>query len=569
MGQDLTEVAESLVGAMVAGGVRVLFFASGSDVMVFQEEIARREAHGLPAPRLVPVLHEAVGLNAAMGFAMAGGGVAAVAAHADVGTLNMGAAWHTARRCGEPVLVLAGAPPTAPPGTWRGARDHPVYWLQEPVDQRTIFRPYLKWDWRLSPTDNPGLVVSRALQVARSEPCGAALLTLPRDVVMARGPALPYPDLERLGLPTPTHPDPPAVDRLAGRLAAARCPMIVTGASGRDQATVPLLTALVEECGAWVTDTGWRERLNLSSRHPMLDTGPALAEADVVLVIDRHIPWVPDDGPDAPGPGATVAWLGRDVLVADIPVVEHPADLRIPCTTRHGLAALRAAVAATHTPATRRAADARLAEGARRRAALDARRDAEALAATGTPVDPRRVAYELGRLLGPDAILLDEAVSNAPAVRAHHRGERPGSFFAQSGSGGGWGSGAALGAKLAAPNRDVVLAAGDGFYRFGSPDAALWTARQAGAPYLAVVFVNGRYSTGTRQVSQFYPGGYAERAGFPGGVFEPPPDYAAEARAAGGWGCYVEHPGEVADALGEGLRQTHAGLPAVVAVRVS
>ncbi|GAA0984911.1 thiamine pyrophosphate-binding protein [Acrocarpospora macrocephala] len=564
----MAEVAEPLVDAMVAGGVRVLFFASGSDVMVFQEEIARREAHGLPAPRLVPVLHETVGLNAAMGFAMAGGGVAAVAAHVDVGTLNMGAAWHTLRRCGEPVLILAGSPPTSEPGVRRGGRDHPVYWLQEPVDQRTLFRPYLKWDWRLSSFDNPGLVVSRALQIARSEPSGAAMVTLPRDVVMGQAPDLPYPDTGRLGLPAPTHPDPEAISRLARLIADADCPMIVTGASGRDPRTVPLLTELVELAGAWVTESGWRERLNISSRHPMLATGPALGAADLVLVVDRHIPWVPDGGPDAPPEDATVAWLGRDVLVADVPIVEHPADLRIPCTTGNGLAALVAALRDAHTPVTRRRAQARLAEGRRRRAALDTRQDAEAIAAPGSPVDPRRVAYELGLLLGDDAILLDEAVSNAPHVRAHHRGGRPGSFFAQSGSAGGWGSGAALGAKLAAPERDIVLASGDGFYWFGSPGAALWTARHAGAPYLAVVFVNGRYSTGTVQAGHFYPGGYAEAAGFPGGVFDPPPDYAAEAAAAGGWGRYIDDADQVAQALREGLARTREGVPAVVAVRV-
>ncbi|MGW5053756.1 hypothetical protein [Actinokineospora sp. NPDC004072] len=46
-----------------------------------------------------------------------------------------------------------------------------------------------------------------------------------------------------------------------------------------------------------------------------------------------------------------------------------------------------------------------------------------------------------------------------------------------------------------------------------------------------MVFANGRYSTGTNQVGQFYPGGHAQAAGYPGG--DPLPDFAAEARAAG------------------------------------
>ena len=136
-------------------------------------------------------------------------------------------------------------------------------------------------------------------------------------------------------------------------------------------------------------------------------------------------------------------------------------------------------------------------------------------------------------------------MSSAPLIRAYHRGSRPGSWFAQSGSGGGWGSGAALGAKLAAPERDVVLVSGDGFYGFGVPAAALWSAQQERAPYLAVVLVNRRYSTGTRAADALYPDGYTVQAGYPGGVFDPPPDFAAEARAAGAFGERVEDPAEV------------------------
>lgn len=570
-----------MVDAMVAGGVEVMFFASGSDVMVFQEEICRRQEQGLPAPRLVPVLHEAVGLNAASGYAMAtqstaadaaGGdppGMAALALHADVGLLNAGAAWHTARRAGVPVLVLAGSPPTSAPGTRRGARDHPVYWLQEPVDQRTLVRPYVKWDWRLSDAESPRTVVRRAVQLARQEPPGTALLTLPRDVIMADGedPAVPTGPVPA---PGDTYPDPERIEQAATLLVRASRPMIVTGSSGRDPRTVPVLTALAETLGATVTDNGWRERLNMPSTHPLLQTDASLGAADAVLVVDRLVPWVPDGRDGSPPAGTPVVWLGRDVTVSDIPVFETVGDVLIPCLTLAGLTALLDAVRRCQRPAERAAAGARRQAAGRRRAEVDARRRTDALAAAAPSgrIAPARVILEVTALLDEQSILIDEAVSASPLLRELFRGDRPGCFFAQSGSGGGWGSGAALGAKLAEPGRDVVLVSGDGFYWFGAPGAAVWTARHAGAAYLAVVLVNGRYSTGTVQVSHFYPGGFAERAGFPGGVFDPPPDYAAEARAAGGWGATVTDPESLAPTLAEGLRQSRQGIPAVVAVRV-
>ena len=114
-----------------------------------------------------------------------------------------------------------------------------------------------------------------------------------------------------------------------------------------------------------------------------------------------------------------------------------------------------------------------------------------------------------------------------------------------------------------------MLVSGDGFYGFGVPAAALWAAQQERAPYLAVVLVNGRYSTGTRAADALYPDGYTVQAGYPGGVFEPPPDFAAEARAAGAFGERVEDPAEVGPALRRGLEATRAGTPAVVAVVVA
>lgn len=563
------EAGEAVVAALADGGVERLFFTSGSDILALQEAVAKRRALGLPTPQLVTMLHEAPALNAALGYAMVSGRPAAVAVHVDVGLLNMGAALHTARRHGHPVVLLAGAPATAPHGTMRGGLDHPIYWLQEPRDSRDVLRGYVKWSWRLQLSDDPVAVVARALQVASSAPAGPVLITLPREVVMADVPERPVDAVVRAGVSTAAHPDPAAIDALANALAAAECPTFVTGASGRDPRTVAPLAELAELAGAWITDGDWRERLNVPSRHPLLETGPGLAEADVVVAFERAVPWVAGS-PAGPGPEAFVAWLAQDPIAADVPVHGFPGDLRIACEPHAGIAALLEALRATQTQADRDRAAARLEEARRRRVASEAELETAAAAASTTrPIDPRLVAAELGLLLDEDAILLDESVSNAPLVRAYHRGSRPGSWFAQSGSGGGWGSGAALGARIAEPDRDVVLVSGDGFYSFGVPTAALWTAVHESAPYLAVVLVNGRYSTGTRQVAAFYPDSYSERAGFPGGTFDPPPDFAAEARAAGAVGERVEDPAEVRGALRRGLEATRAGTPAVVTVVVA
>ena len=115
------------------------------------------------------------------------------AAHVDCGTQHYGGAVHSAWHSGLPVLITAGLPPVAYPGSMRGARELEGHlWLQQTFDQNGIVRQYMKWDHHLEFQDNPGLIVSRALQVACTEPRGPVYLSLPREVTMATVTALGF-----------------------------------------------------------------------------------------------------------------------------------------------------------------------------------------------------------------------------------------------------------------------------------------------------------------------------------------------------------------------------------------
>jgi acetolactate synthase-1/2/3 large subunit len=178
------EVADAVVAAMGLGGVDYLFFTSGSEIMFYQEAAAKARALGRPGPRLMTMTHEHTNLNAAIGYSMYTGKPAATAVHVDVGTLHFGGAIHTASRGNVPLLLTAGAPPTAYTGTMRGACDGPQFIQQQTWDQNGIVRQYVKWDHRLEYQDNPGMVVSRGLQLALEEPRGPVYLSLPREVAM-------------------------------------------------------------------------------------------------------------------------------------------------------------------------------------------------------------------------------------------------------------------------------------------------------------------------------------------------------------------------------------------------
>ncbi|MFZ9502053.1 MAG: thiamine pyrophosphate-requiring protein [Beijerinckiaceae bacterium] len=563
------EWSDAIVAAMKLGGVDHLFFVSGTEINFFQEAIAKAQARGTPAPRLVTMVHESVALNAALGSSMISGRPAAAIVHVDVGTFHYGAALHTAWRGGYPVLIMGGTGPRAFPGSMRGARDSLVQWHQEPRDQNGILRDFTKADHRMEHQDNPGLIVSRLLQIAQSEAKGPVYLAIPRETAMLpTGGVSHFPTVGQLGLARPVAPCEEDARAIARWLVKSHNPCVFVERSGRDPQAVAELVALSELLALPVMENAAADRLNFPNSHAHFGTGPQAAQADVLLMLDAVAPFVPGRG--SPPAEAKIAWVGPDPVHARYKTMEFRADLWVPANVALTLRAVRAAAESLLDKADL----ARIADRAERlaqaRKAQEARL-AEAAAADARLSRPtgRYVAHELGRLIGPDAVLLNDAISNSEHVRAYAGREKPGTYFRSGGSSGGWGSGAAFGAKLAAPDREIVLASGDGYFMFGTPMAALWAASHHKAPYLSVVFVNGSYSTGTTGLKNLYPDGVAVTNGnYNGGVFDPPPDFAKLAEAAGGYGRHVTESADVAPALAEGLAQVRKGSPAVVAVRV-
>ncbi|HLH24328.1 MAG TPA: thiamine pyrophosphate-requiring protein [Chloroflexota bacterium] len=558
------EYSDAVVASMALGGIDYLFFTSGSEIMFYQEALAKAKALGRPAPRMVTMTHEHPNLNAAIGYSMYTGKPTATAVHVDVGTQHYGGAIHTASRGNVPVLITAGSPPTAYAGSMRGARDGPQFVQQQTWDQNGIVRQYMKWDHRLEYQDNPGLVVSRALQVALSEPQGPAYLSLPREVAMLPMDGARFPTAGQLGISRRMGPDPDAIREAADVLLRASNPVVVVSRSGRNPATVPALVRLCELLGMGVVEGIWRTYQSFPYDHPLYQNQISLADADAVLVLEADVPWMP--GERAPRPEATVIAIDVDPTERRIPVLDLTADVRIPSDSLLAIEALQTEIEGRLTSADRqRAADraARWADASRTRRA-EAERAAQAVA-TRTPIDPAWLSYQIGQALDDNCILVNDTTGSSP-VFEHVRLAGPRAAFTNPGSSGGFGAGGALGIKLAAPARDVVMVTGDGFYTFGVPTPAIWAAVQQRAPFLSVIYQNRSWGTGTRSTEQLYPGGYSARGGFEGGYFDPPIDFAKEAEAAGAYGENVRDPAEVGPALRRGLQQIRNGTPAVIAV---
>jgi acetolactate synthase-1/2/3 large subunit len=563
------EWSDALVAAMKLGGVDNLFFVSGSELVFFQEAIAKAEARGTPAPRLVTMMHESVALNAALGNAMVRNAPAATAVHVDVGTLHYGAATHTAWRGNYPVLMMAGTGPRAFPGSMRGSRENAgVQWVQEPRDQGEIVRQYTKIDHRLEHQDNPGFIVSRLLQVAMSEPRGPVYMAVPQETAFLSMPGTArFPTRDELGVARPVWPDPADAKTVAEWLIASDNPCIYSSKVGHEPTAVEELVRLAHLLAIPFMEDQSADRMNFPADSPYYATGPEPKDADVLLIFEHLSPYAP--GRESPSKDARIAWISIDPVLSRFKTIEYRADLWIPASSAGFARAVYEAASRllTNSDMTRIAARRERLERRKRelddQAELLAQRDILAGKLNG-----RVVAHELGKLLEPDAIVLNDGLSNGPLVSTYARRTQVGTYFRSGSSSGGWGSGAAFGVKLARPAQDVVLTTGDGYFTFGSPMAALWAARFHRSAFLVVVFVNQTYSTGTSSLARTYPESFAVAGGYVGGRFDPAPRFDKLAEVVDGYGEHVTELGQLGPALRRGLAHVRDNTPAVIAVEV-
>ncbi len=562
------DVGDAIVAAMTHGGVDHLFFTSGTEIVFYQEAIAKAKAHGLPAPRLITMTHEHASLNAAIGYAAVSGKPVATAAHVDAGTYNYGGAIHTAHHAGLPVMITAGAPPVSYSGSMRGGRERGgQYWFQQTFDQGSIVRDFVKWDHRLDWQDNPGLITSRALQVALTEPRGPVYFSVPRELSVMPLRETSFPTAAQLGIPRQAAPDPDGVREIARRLIAAERPYVVVSSSGRDVRTVPALVALCELLALPVVSSLFTAYQCFPFNHPLwLGSTPA-ADADAVLVLEANVPWAPTI--TAPPIDAWIAAIDPDPVHEGVPTYEFTADLRLNAGSLSAIAALTDAVRADITPADEARFAARRARYADQKRSRDAEREADAATRSKkTPIDKLWLSHEIGAFVDGDTIVFDETLPHNQVDR-YLTCPNPGSYFANPASSGGYTPGAAFGAKLAAPDKHVIAVTGDGFYMFGTANAALWAGKHYGAAFTIVVFQNRAYSTGTTQIKMLYgPESYAGKTGFEGGTFDPPMDFAKEAEACGAHGENVRDPAEITPALRRAKEANQRGIPAIVSVWV-
>jgi len=311
--------------------------------------------------------------------------------------------------------------------------------------------------------------------------------------------------------------------------------------------------------------------MNFPTTHPLCSGGyaaPYLAEADAVLVIDMDVPYAPTQV--KPRPDAKIIHIDIDPVKPAIPMWVFPVDILLEADSSKAMPELTRLIRRKLNSEQKSKIKARSQQIENENKKL--REEWRHLAVTQAddkPISPEWLCYCINEVIDEDTILLNEAVTNMPSVGRQIHRTKSGTSFDSGGSSLGWGLGAALGAKLAAPDKTVVTLVGDGSFVFGCPTAALWAAHVNKAPFLTVIFNNQKYQAVKGALRRAYgKGSFSERGKSVGIDIDEPPEYSLIAEACHGYGQVIEEPSELKPALKKALIQVRNGKSVVLDVKV-
>jgi acetolactate synthase-1/2/3 large subunit len=514
MADSGTKVAGYVAAEVMArAGVRRLYTVPGES---FLEILDAAEEH--PDLSLVSTRHESGASFMAEAEGKLTGRPAVAMATRGVGASNLAIGVHTARQDSTPMLVLLGQVETDFLG--REA-------FQE-VDLSAFYAPITKWAATVHRPDRLAEFVARGLRVATSGRPGPVMLALPADVL---GEAV-RDDRAEVHVTPRSALAPEDVRTVAGRLAAARRPVVIAG--GGAKGARESLISFSQAWGAGVY-AAFRRQDVFPNEHPNYlghltlgtpqETLKCLEEADLVLVVGCRLSEVTTQSYSLPCGDQAVIQIDIDPNEVGATV---PAEIGMVSEADTALAAL-----AEQAPSSPPARD--WAEG--HRAYLDSSTIPPDRAREG--IDPARVVGAMRDALPEDALLTNDAGNFSVFIHRYWRYNHPSTQLASTNGAMGYGVPAAVAAKLAAPDRTVVACCGDGGFLMTGQE--IETAIRYGTAITVVVFRNRLHGTIAMHQKQ--------ALGRTAGVEIGEVDLAGYARSLGAEGHTVRDPEGLAPAM--------------------
>ena len=440
-----------------------------------------------PELQFVLGLQESVVLGMADGFARASGRLTAANVHVAPGLGNAMKALYNAKFSNSPIIVTAGQQEQG-----HGLLEPLLYDPLVPIAQ-----PLVKWAVEPTRVEDLPRILRRAAKVAMTPPTGPVFISLPGDVLDAEA------DLD-LGRPvridTATRPSDETLTRLADMLLSARAPVLVAGPELATRDAFAEAAELAELLGAAVHAGPVPYSAQFPTAHPAYlgaltrsqkQARAALEPYDLLFCLGGDLLRMSVYSPVEPlPPGLAVAHVSEKPWELG---KNYRTDLAVQADVKQTLRALLPVVRAMRTPEAAARAAARLdALRPRNWTAQRAQAAAQAnAAAAASPIDPRYLVLQMCDQLGPDAVVIEEALTSAtPLPGFLHIADRQ-SYYGLASGGLGFGVPGAVGASLALPGRRVTAFIGDGSAMYGIQ--ALWTAAHLKLPITYVIANNRSY----------------------------------------------------------------------------
>jgi acetolactate synthase-1/2/3 large subunit len=482
--------------------------------------------------RIIDVRHEQVAAHAADGYARQTGKLGVVVTTAGPGCTNAVTGVATAFRSESPVLHIGGQ---------GGITQHMMGSLQD-LPHTEMMRPITKFSEGVRSTERVADMVSMAIRACFSGAPGPAYLEIPRDVLdreidVSRA-VVPQPGAYRASVKTLGDVD--DIEKLADILVRAERPVVLFGsqvwASRGHEEAIALVRAL--DIPAYFNGAS-RGLLPPGDPHHFDRTRKeGFDKADVILIVGTPFDFRMGYGKRL-GLNAKVIQIDQDYRT-----VGKNRDITLGLVGHPG-AVLGAVLQATSGRIDRGA-------HAQRREWMKQLQAAEVAAteklmrrfrSSSTPIDPYRVAYEINEFLHDDTIYIgdggDVVTISAQAVRPR----RPGQWMDPGALGSlGVGTGFAIAAGLANPDKEVLCYYGDGAFSMTAFD--METANRFGVPYIAVVGNNSAMN----QIRYGQLAKYGEERGNVGNLLGDVP-FGTFAEMLGGYGEEVRDPSMIAGAL--------------------
>ncbi|MFD8541754.1 thiamine pyrophosphate-dependent enzyme [Streptomyces rubrogriseus] len=541
-----------------------MFCSSGSEWAPVWESLARRHRDGEPAPEYLDLTHETVAVGMATGYGLVERRPQGVLLHAAPGLLQGSMAVHGALLAGVPMVVTSSESTTYGDGPGQDPGGQWYRNLSIVGGPHHVAQPFTKWSNEAAGIHTLPTMITRAAELAWRAPAGPAYLNVPLEILLEEWdgrkakPIVP---------PGSMHSSPEEVDPVAQLIREAKNPVVVTETAGREAGGFEALIAFAEAWNIPVVEPDSAVCGNFPRTHPLhagSDIGPWMNEADLILLVNCRAPFYPPSRKPSKAKIVVIDQVPQrphivyQVLFADVYLEGNVAN-----TLRQ--LAKRAKGLDEGSVAARRAAQEE--RHAAEQAAIAA---AEAKAAQSDGVDPVLVAATLRKLLaGSGGIVVDETITHSRVVKRHLQTADPDSYFYVQG-GLGQGIAVALGVKLAARERPVVLTIGDGAFTYNPVIPSYDAAKSYDLPVLIVVFNNRVYKSMNLNHRRFYPEGAAADTGeWLGTDLHRLPRLAGFAEPFGMHTEIVDAADALAPALERALKAVSEGTTAVVDVLVT